>query len=143
MCNHSKKSELLYYQKQFTIFIAAMAQHDELGKKGEQLAVKHLRKKGYTIKEVNWRFGKGEIDIIAKKDGMLVFVEVKTRQSDYFGDPEFFVTKKKQKQVIKIANAYIEQKDIDSESRFDVISIILNKKEQRLEHIEDAFYPLA
>jgi len=120
-----------------------MAQHDELGKKGEQLAVKHLQKKGYTIEEVNWRFGKGEIDIIARTSEMLIFVEVKTRHSDYFGDPESFVTKKKQNQVIKTANAYIEQKNIDNEIRFDIVSIVLNKKEQRLEHIKDAFSPMA
>ena len=72
-----------------------MAQHNELGKKGEQLAIDYLVKKGYKILDKNWRYLKAEVDIIAKKDSMIVAVEVKTRSSDYFGDPQDFINKKK------------------------------------------------
>ena len=118
-----------------------MAEHNELGKKGEELAVKHLAEKGYKIKETNWRFGNDEIDIIAEHNNFLVVVEVKTRQSNYFGEPEEFVTLKKQQFIIRAANAYIEKKMIDLETRFDIVSVIVTPKGVRVNHIEDAFYP--
>ncbi|MFQ5335398.1 MAG: YraN family protein, partial [Flavobacteriales bacterium] len=103
----------------------------------------HLTDKGYRIEAVNWRFGKGEIDIVAKDGDTLVFVEVKTRTSDFFGNPEVFVNARKQAQVIKTANAYIQQQNAGCESRFDIISIVMNKNRTEIEHIEDAFYPVA
>lgn len=68
-----------------------MAEHNDLGRLGEEVALKHLREKGFTIRNTNWRFGKDEIDIIAEKDEYLVIVEVKTRRSAFFGEPEIFV----------------------------------------------------
>ncbi len=118
-----------------------MATHNELGKKGEELAIAHLRKYGYEILDRNWRFGKEEIDIIARIGQELVIAEVKTRHSDFFGSPEEFVSRSKQQHLIKAANAYVEKKDLDLEVRFDVIGIILNSKEERIHHIEDAFQP--
>lgn len=120
-----------------------MAQHNETGKHGEVLATKFLSEKGFKIICNNWYYGKGEIDIIAKKDETMVFVEVKTRESNVFGEPETFVTRKKQRQIIKTANAYILLKDIYLESRFDVISVILGKNKFEIHHIEDAFYAIA
>ena len=120
-----------------------MAKHNETGKKGEEIAARFLAEKGYIILNSNWYFGKGELDIIAKKDNIMVFVEVKTRESNTFGEPETFVTRKKQKQLVKTADAYIQLKNIDLESRFDVISVILGKNDFKINHIEDAFYPLA
>jgi len=118
-----------------------MAEHNDLGKKGEEIALQHLKKNRYSILETNWRFGKDEIDIIAKHEEMLVIVEVKTRSSNYLEEPEFAVTKKKQGFLIRAANAYIDKKDLELECRFDIISIIVYSNKSILEHIEDAFYP--
>lgn len=116
-------------------------QNQLLGRQGEQLAYTHLLKKGYHILERNWRFGKEELDIIAKKDELIVFVEVKTRENEYLGDPVEAVTLNKQKSIIRVANEYIISHDIDLESRFDIIGIVHNKKQTRIEHVEDAFFP--
>lgn len=119
-----------------------MAEHNELGRQGEEIAANFLVKKGYQIVARNYTFKKLELDIIAKKDGKLIVVEVKTRNSDYLAGPEITVTKTKQKSIIKAANFYIQENDLDLETQFDIVSIILNAKEQTIEHLEDAFYPL-
>lgn len=116
-----------------------MAEHNELGKKGEQLAINYLVKKGYTIQNKNWRYLKAEVDIIAQKENTLVAVEVKTRSSDYFGDPQDFITKKKIKLLVIAMNEYVISKDLDIEVRFDIIAILQNKNKTTIEHIEDAF----
>ena len=90
-----------------------MAEHNITGQKGEQMAADFLEKNGYKILETNWRFMNLEADIIAEKSKILVIAEVKTRKSNYFGEPESFVTKQKQKNLIKTANAYIERKQLD------------------------------
>jgi len=77
-----------------------MAEHNEIGKYGENIAFDYLLKNGYKIKERNWRFGKGEIDVIAEENNTIVIVEVKTRSSEYFGDPEESVSRKKQKKIV-------------------------------------------
>ncbi len=118
-----------------------MAEHNITGKKGEDMAADFLLSKGYEILETNWRFLHLEADIIAKIDKTLVIIEVKTRKSNYFGEPESFVTKQKQKNLIKAANEYIERKNLDLEVRFDIVSIVLNDN-TAVKHIEDAFYPL-
>ncbi len=118
-----------------------MADHNEIGIQGEQLATEHLVAKGYKIRDRNWRFGKDEIDIIAIDGDEIVFVEVKTRNSDFFGNPAEAVTRSKQAHMIKAANVYMEKHDTDFEVRFDVIGIILNQKEQKIDHIEGAFIP--
>ena len=117
-----------------------MATHNDLGEEGEKLATAHLQEKGHTILHTNWRFGKDEIDIISKDGDTLVFVEVKTRYSTFFGDPEGFISMAKQNRMIKAANAYLKENEIDSDSRFDVIGIILNSQTKELKHIEDAFF---
>jgi putative endonuclease len=119
-----------------------MAKHNELGKLGEQLAIKHLRGKGFQILEVNWYFGHHEIDIIARDGEMLVVVEVKTRATDVFGEPEMAVNKQKQRSIVKAADAYLQQHDLNIETRFDVVSVIITPNERRIFHIDDAFYPI-
>ncbi len=119
-----------------------MADHNDLGNAGEELACKHLRKKGYEILKTNWRFGKDEVDIIAQKEDMIVFIEVKTRSSRFYGEPYVFVTKKKQSFLQRAADAYFDRYNCELEGRFDVISIVINGNESSLEHIERAFYPV-
>lgn len=114
--------------------------HNELGKWGEQLAATYLERKKYEILERNWFFDKAEIDIIAKKEGALIIVEVKTRNSDFFGDPQGFVTPSKIKLLVKAANEYIITNDLDLETRFDIIAVLKNKTQEKLEHFENAFY---
>ena len=118
-----------------------MSEAYHLGKVGEELAVKYLTNRGYQILERNWRFGHKEIDIIACKDDMLVIVEVKTRKSEAYGEPENAVGDAKQRMLICAANAYVRYKNLDVDVRFDIISIIANERGQRIEHIEDAFTP--
>lgn len=119
-----------------------MAEHNDLGQKGEQLACDFLRKKGYQILETNWYHGKAEIDIIAENDEFVVIVEVKTRSTNYFGEPEVFVDRQKQRHLIKAANAYALQHDIDKEIRFDIIAVLMGGNAHKIHHIDDAFYPL-
>lgn len=115
--------------------------HNELGKWGEEYATLFLIKQGYTILDRNWVYERNEIDIVCQKESnTLVVVEVKTRNSDFFGDPQEFVTPAKRKSIIKVTDAYILEKDLDVEVRFDIIAVLKNSKQESLEHIEDAFY---
>ncbi len=118
-----------------------MAEHNDFGKLGEEIAANYLEGKGYEIVERNWRNTHKEIDIIAKDGGTLVMVEVKTRQTDEYGNPDIAVTKKKQRLLIAAANAYLFKNKLDVETRFDIISIIFKDGEPVIEHIEDAFLP--
>ena len=118
-----------------------MADHNEKGHAGEKLAVQFLKKEGYQILETNWRFRKAEIDIIAQKDEYILFVEVKTRSTTNFGSPELFVDRKKQQLIIIAANAYLQEKGIDKEGRFDIVGVLLTKGKYEIRHIEEAFYP--
>jgi len=118
-----------------------MATHNDLGKLGEELAAQYLMKNGYTILCRNFFFNKAEIDIIAQKEeNFIVMVEVKTRNNDFFGDPQSFVTPAKIKLLVKAANEYIISNELIAEVRFDIIAILKNKKEEKLEHFENAFY---
>lgn len=116
-----------------------MAEHYELGKKGEQLAVNYLMNEGYKIVERNWRFQKAEIDIIATKEKMLISVEVKTRSNNDYGNPQDFVNSKKIKLIILAMNEYILKRNLDIELRFDIIAITKNKSSFNVEHFQDAF----
>ncbi len=118
-----------------------MAKHNELGKKGEELAKKMLIDKGYSIIETNWRYDKDEIDIIAKDGDELVIIEVKTRSTDFFGYPEDAVNSKKEFFLIRATESYLLEKDIDIDTRFDIVAIIHNNNETKIHHIIDAFYP--
>jgi putative endonuclease len=116
-----------------------MAEHNEKGIFGEELAKEYLINRGYKILYTNWRTAKYEVDIIAQKDTILVFCEVKCRSSNLFGNPEFFVTKRKQKNIIKSAAIYIGQNHWQGETRFDIISILMEEKTIKVNHIEDAY----
>jgi len=118
------------------LYFSKMAEHYELGNKGEQLAVIN---KGYKIVERNWRFQKAEIDIIATKDKILISVEVKTRSTNDFGNPQDFVTPKKIKLMVSAMNEYILNKDLDIELRFDIVAITKDKSSFDIQHFKDAF----
>jgi len=117
-----------------------MAQHNELGKLGETLAVEFLQNNGYTILETNWTFQKAEIDIIAQKENILAIVEVKTRSSIEFGLPQDFIKPKKIKLLRNAVDNYVVSRDIESNVRFDVIAIHKDNKSFVIEHLTDAFY---
>ena len=119
-----------------------MAEHNLIGAQGEQLACRYLEEHGFEIVERNWRYGRHEIDIIAKQGAELVFVEVKTRSTDQHGEPEEAVKKGKRGRVIKAANAYVQATGTDLRIRYDIVSIILHPSgKPYIHHIPDAFYP--
>jgi len=114
----------------------------ELGKKGEEIAVAYLLKEGYKIFARNWFHDHKEIDIIAKQGEEMVIVEVKTREGDYFEEPWEAVSPKKIRNLVEAADAWLLQKEIDLETRFDVISIIFSDDiNYELKHFPGAFIP--
>lgn len=116
-----------------------MAQHNKLGKRGEDIAVAHLQHRHYQILERNYRYNKAEIDIIALKDDNIIAVEVKTRSTPEFGNPQGFVKPKQIQRLVMALDHYISTKGLDYEARFDIIGIIQNKSGTHLEHLKDAF----
>jgi putative endonuclease len=110
-----------------------------LGDKGEDLAVKHLKKNGYRVLVRNYKASMGEIDIIANDRGTLVFVEVKTRTGDLFGKPEEAVDLKKQLKIKRTALHYMSRLKKEQPSRFDIVSIHIRGKADKIYHIKDAF----
>jgi putative endonuclease len=112
-----------------------------LGVEGEKTAKNYLLDHGFFVLQENWRFKKYEVDIIAKKNDQIIFVEVKTRSSAEFGDPELFVTKQKQRFLIAAANEYLVSNNIDLECRFDIISVLQLNNTFSVKHLEGAFYP--
>ena len=117
-----------------------MAEHNELGKLGEELAVAFLQENNYVILQKNWTFQKAEIDIIAHKGNTLAIIEVKTRSSIEFGLPQDFVKPKKIQLLVKAVNEYVISNNLEVDVRFDIIAISKEKNEYKIEHIEDAFY---
>lgn len=111
----------------------------QLGKLGENLALEFLKQNQFSVVVTNWRWQKAEIDIIAKKLDLLVFVEVKTRSSEKYGSPYEFVNTKKQKLMKEAAEAFIEQHQMTNEIRFDIISVVINSEIKKIKHIPDAF----
>lgn len=118
-----------------------MAFHNELGKKGEDAAVRYLQANDYRILHRNWRFYGYEIDIVAIKDDFIIFIEVKTRTSKQFGNPEDFVGNARQKRMVDAAHHYLIENDIDKDSRFDIIGVIWDGENFEIDHIDDAFLP--
>ena len=117
-----------------------MATHNDLGNKGEEIAVDFLIKNNYKILEKNWRYKKAEVDIIALKKGVLAIVEVKTRSTDYFGNPQDFVNQKKINLLVDAVNEYVISKNLDVEVRFDIIAILKNSEKFEINHLKDAFF---
>ncbi|TCD10791.1 YraN family protein [Pedobacter frigidisoli] len=119
-----------------------MATHNDLGKDGERIAKQYLEDNGDEILDENWTHGKSEVDLIAYKDRIMIFVEVKARTSIAFGAPEDFVEKAKQLQMELAATEYIEIMNHQNDIRFDIIAITFTKNNKyTLNHIEDAFWP--
>lgn len=119
-----------------------MAQHNELGRWGEDVAARFLIEKGYTILERDWRDCHKDLDIIAVDGRCLVVVEVKTRRNDLFRSPELAVDRRKIKNITLATNKYVKLHQIDLDIRFDIISIVgTGDADYRIEHIEDAFLP--
>ena len=129
-----------------TLNLDDMAEHNDFGKWGEEMAVEYLHRRGYTIRETDWRYGHRDIDIIALTEDMrtLVFIEVKTRSSCLFERPEDAVDRKKIRSIGYAANAYVKQNQITMETRFDILTIVGSKDEgiPQIEHLEDAFNPM-
>lgn len=118
-----------------------MGKHKETGIKGELIAASFLLKKGYEILHTNWKSGNKEVDIIALKQGLLVFTEVKTRRSYDFGFPEEAVSTKKQEHIKLVAEAFCSENRAYEDIRFDVVSILLDGESvKEIVHLEDAFY---
>lgn len=116
-----------------------MAKHNELGKKGEEMAVDYLQRKGYQILERNYRFLKSEIDIIAQKEDTVCAIEVKTRSTADFGNPQDFVKPDQIQRLVLALDHYITTNDLEVEARFDIVAIVKNKLGTQIEHLEDAF----
>ena len=119
-----------------------MASHNEFGRRGELLAKNFLEDAGFEILDENWTFGKSEIDLIAFKRNLIIFVEVKSRSRVDYGYPEEFVNSAKQKMMTLAADEYIHLMEFDGEVRFDIISVLMDGKgDHTIRHIEDAFWP--
>lgn len=118
-----------------------MAKHNILGRDGEELAARYLERKGYVILDRDWHSGHKDIDLVATIDNILVFVEVKTRTGTEWGDPKDAVTDRKILRIVKSADAYIRLNQIDKDVRFDIVSIVVEDGEFKVEHIEQAFFP--
>lgn len=119
-----------------------MNENKVTGKQGEQRALDFLKAQGHLILETNWHHRNAEIDIISRLGDVLIITEVKTRRSNFFGEPEEWVNRQKQKHLVKAAAAYMEKQGLDLEVRFDIVSILIHQDTFRIHHIPDAFYPL-
>ena len=120
-----------------------MARHNDLGKCGEGVAADYLEQQGYSILERGWRSGHKDIDLIAFKQGILAFVEVKTRKNNAYIQPQQAVDRHKIKLLMTAANRYICNNNIDAEIRFDIVAITgTDYSNYKIEHIEQAFLPI-
>jgi putative endonuclease len=108
---------------------------------GERIAADYLESKGFRILEKQWNYTRFEIDLIVRKENTIVFVEVKTRFSRDYGEPWDAVNKAKQKKICKSADFYLKNFCIDSEPRFDIISIVHDNGKTEITHLDNAFYP--
>lgn len=117
-----------------------MSSKQSFGAWAEEVAAEYLLGKGYEILERNYRYDRAEIDIIARHEGFIVVVEVKARSTDYFGHPQDFINKRKVRQLVKAANNYVSEHNIETEVRFDAIGILRVNNTWKVEHLEDAFY---
>lgn len=118
-----------------------MAEHNILGKEGEDAACAFLQSKGYVIRNRNWRWRKLELDIVAVYQNTLVVVEVKTRRNEIFGSPETAVDNAKIRRIVRATDNYLKKYGIDLPVRFDVISVTGISAPFHIEQIEEAFFP--
>jgi len=117
-----------------------MSESNERGILGERMAVDYLVSKGYRILAQNFRYLKGEVDILAQKENCLAAVEVKTRSTLDFGTPEEFLKPAQIQRIIKTVDYFVTSKNLNVEVRFDIIAIVITSQNSELEHIENAFY---
>lgn len=117
-----------------------MSESNERGILGERMAVDYLVSKGYRILAQNYRYLKGEVDILAQKGNCLAAVEVKTRSTLDFGTPEEFLKPAQIQRIIKTVDYFVTTKNLNVEVRFDIIAIVITSQNSELEHIENAFY---
>ncbi|MCL4511336.1 MAG: YraN family protein [Bacteroidetes bacterium] len=117
-----------------------------LGAKGEQLAAEFMSRRGYEVVEKNFKYDRGEIDIIARKGNLIVFCEVKTRTNNAYGGGENAVDSRKQEQIRKVAEGYIAERNLsagslgeDFDFRFDVIVVEMSSSSTKIRVIENAF----
>ncbi len=117
-----------------------MAEHNDLGNLAEELAATFLEKKGYKILVRNFRYQRGEIDIIAEFNNQIIIVEVKARGSDIFMEPQEAVTKTKIKSLVMVADFFMKDRNLNQEVRFDIIAVLPDEKRKlQITHLEDAF----
>ncbi len=118
-----------------------MVSNRAIGDSAESIARQYIAKLGYKIIDTNWYHEHLELDIVAQEKDQLVIIEVKSRNGIRFQHPSEAVTEKKIRRIIEATEAYIQKKDLNFETRFDVITIIFTENEFELEHFKDAFYP--
>jgi putative endonuclease len=118
-----------------------MAEHNELGEKGEAIAINHLRKNGYLILEQGWTWQHLELDIVACKGALLVIVEVKTRSMSQYASPDDTISNKKLRKIYDATEKYMDVKNIPWEVRYDLITIIYHGETWTVDHIVEAYYP--
>ncbi len=116
--------------------------HIDLGRQGEEKAAAYLESKNIKVLDRNYRFMRAEVDIVAATEREIIFVEVKTRSSTAFGEPEEHVDRTKKKQLFKVAEAWLHERRMEgSPVRFDVISILRpGRPDEKISHIEGAFW---
>ena len=118
------------------------SEKEDLGKNGEKIAREYLAVNGYHILDINWYHGHKEIDIVARQGQEIVVVEVKTRMENYAEEPWEAVTTSKIRNIVEVADAWLRIHNVDLETRFDVISILIMREGgHTLEHFEGAFLP--
>lgn len=118
-----------------------MAKHNDLGKAGENAAVAYLEQRGYLIHHRNWRKGHFELDIVATKENVLIVVEVKTRSNTQFAEPEDAVDIPKIRRTVRATDTYMKLFQIDIPVRFDIITVVGDSEDFKIEHIKEAFFP--
>lgn len=119
----------------------SMAEHNKLGKKGEEAAAHYLTSNGHQLIERNWRFQGYEIDIISLHGEFIVFTEVKTRTTTEWGYPEESVDRQRMRRMARAANIYVKLNRVDNPVRFDIVAVVWNRGQAEINHIEDAFLP--
>lgn len=118
-----------------------MAESHEMGKEAEEFAVRFLISKGYRILDRNWRHGHLELDIVCTDGEELIVVEVKARRQSIFPHPEDVFTPQKERFILLATEAYIQQKMVDMQVRFDLVAIVIKNGLFEIEHIEYVFVP--
>ena len=118
-----------------------MAEKNETGKIGEEVACSYLKAFGYTILHINWRFHRYELDIVATNGKELVVVEVKTRSKNHMINPEDSIDRRKIRRITTATDAYIRKHNVDMPVRFDVLCLIKDDIAYAVDrHLEDAFF---